>query len=110
MKPLVSAITIGIALAYPVFSYTTVDYIEGAVVTNKERISESDGTSRYLVWTENETFKVEDSWLFLRFRSSDDYGRIANGSVCNLKVNGWRVGFFSAYRNILEADCSAPSN
>lgn len=92
-------------LLTPIIHFSTFDTVT-AVVTEKERVSDSSGNSIYLVWTENETFQVADSWLAMRFYASDDYGKIADGATCTFKVNWFRFGLTSSYRNILNADCS----
>ena len=77
-------------------------------VTKTDRITETSGsgkdltvTSKYLVFTENETFENTDSWLFWKFNSSDFNGKFVAGSTYKVKVAGWRIPFFSSYRNIV---------
>jgi hypothetical protein len=70
-------------------------------VTGKENVV-SAKDSRYLVFTDSETFQVDDSFLFWRFNSSDIYGQIREGQEYSCRVAGWRVPFLSMYRNILE--------
>jgi hypothetical protein len=81
-------------------------------VTDKDRITtrDSDGNqdSKYLIFTETETFENTDSLFAWKFDSSDVYGRIQEGDICRFRVNGWRNQFFSSYRNILEAHCEKP--
>ena len=68
-------------------------------VTGKERV---DG--QYLVYTDEETFKIEDSLIFGRFDSSDVYGMLKKGKRYRIKVFGIRSGFLSSYRNIVEVE------
>lgn len=77
-----------------------------AVVTDKERIARGN-SSKYLIFTDRETFENTDSLLAGKFDSSDIYGRIQPGQVCNFRVVGWRIPFLSTYRNILSAECGA---
>lgn len=56
---------------------------------------------KYLVFSENETFKNVDSWLDFKFNSSDFYGKIKVGKTYTSKVRGIRITLFSAYRNII---------
>lgn len=84
--------------------------VRGVVVTDKERVttSNSDGkvSSKYLIFTDEETFENVDSILAMKFNSSDVYGRIKRGQTCDFRVVGYRMPIFSAYRNILEAECT----
>lgn len=89
----------------PVGHFYTMETISGVVITEKERVSTKDG-SRFMIWTENETFENTDSWLALKFNSADIYGQITVGATCDLTVNWWRVPFMSWNRNILSATCS----
>lgn len=87
----------------PYSAYGTVETIE-TTIQSKERIN--DGfTSKYLIFTEKEVFQNSDTWAFLKFNSSDVYGKLKEGATCQLKVNGFRVPFFSMYRNIISATC-----
>lgn len=73
------------------------------VVIDKERVCDRDDC-QYLVYTEDGTFKITDTWGILtpsaRFNSSDVYGRIKEGPA-TLDVIGWRIGFFSEYPIII---------
>ena len=84
---------------------------ETVVVTvkDKERIVEtgtdSDGypavSSKYLIFTDKETFENTDSVLKMKFNSSDVYGALDRGSTYECEVYGWRIPAFSQYRNIV---------
>lgn len=69
-------------------------------VVKTERVSNKE-SSRYLIFTENETFENTDSWMFLKFDSSDLYGQLKTDSTYNVKVAGWRIKMLSSYRNII---------
>ena len=72
-------------------------------VKDKERVVDRDGQgSRYLIWSDDETFENVDSLIKGKFNSSDLYGELEVGKTYNCKVYGWRNGFFSWYRNIIE--------
>lgn len=75
-------------------------------VVRSERVVDADGNSaRYLVYTPNETFEDTDELLaFGKTNSSDLYGRLTAGQTYTCKVAGWRVHFFSLYRNIINCD------
>ena len=88
--------------------YSTLETVS-AVVQDKERITTGSGKdmeSKYLIFTDTETFENTDSWLALKFNSSDVYGHIQKGQACDFQVTGFRIPFFSSYRNILSASCS----
>lgn len=78
-------------------------------VTKTDRIVETSGSgedlsvsSKYLVYTTNETFQNTDSWLFGKFNSSDFQGKFLPNTTYKVKVVGWRLPFFSTYRNIVK--------
>ncbi|MBB76556.1 MAG: hypothetical protein CMJ75_18785 [Planctomycetaceae bacterium] len=76
-------------------------------VTEKERITTGSGesiTSKYLVFTETETFENTDVLILGKFDSSDVQGSIQPGETYRLRVYGWRVPFLSWYRNIIEGN------
>lgn len=90
------------------YNFGTRDTVIDAVVTDKERIVSGSGdtmSSTYLVFTEGEVFENTDSFWALKFNSSDVQGQIGVGETCDFDVYGWRVPFFSWYRNILEVNC-----
>ena len=93
-----------------VIHFATMDEVS-ATVTGKERVVSGSGesvSSKYLVFTDGETFKNTDSWLALKFSSSDLHGSLKDGDECQMRVTGLRIPFLSAYRNILEASCQTP--
>lgn len=96
-------------LAQPVVFFATKTEVAGVTVTGKERVTtnsaNSQMTSKYLVFTDLEVFENTDSWLALKFNSSDVYGQMINGRVCDFTVTGFRVPFLSMYRNIVKAEC-----
>lgn len=72
-------------------------------VTDKERVcSVTDGNSscQYLIFTQAGTFKLTDSIIYGKFRSSDVYGVIMRDSCYRFSVHGWRLPAFSSYPNI----------
>lgn len=78
-------------------------------VTGTERITETSGkgkdltvTSKYLVFTENETFENTDEIFMGKWNSSDFQGKFAKDSTYKVKVIGWRIPITSTYRNIVE--------
>lgn len=81
--------------------YRSTQQIETIHVKSKERIAE-DKSGRYLIYTDNETFENTDSWAYGKFNSSDMYGNIYGDKNYSCKVAGWRVPFWSSYRNLIE--------
>ena len=96
---------VGALITLNIIVNTTVSY-EKFTVTGKERVT-SDGSSKYLVYTNTTTFEVVDTWIHWRFDSSDFYGKIVVGKTYQAKVQGWRVPFFSMYQNIITLDESS---
>lgn len=85
--------------------FATLDTVHDVTITDKERVTKGD-ESYYLVFTDKEVFKNEDSLWAFKFRSSDLQGSLMPGDTCDLEVTGFRIGFFSSYRNILSATCN----
>lgn len=74
-----------------------------ATVTDKERVCEttdSGSECKYLIFTDEGTFRVEDSLLIGRFDSSDVYGRFREDRTYRFEVYGWRIPFASSYPNV----------
>lgn len=89
------------------FQYGTADHVTFEVLKT-ERIVESHSddkgshvTSKYLVFTDGETFENTDTMFYWKWNSSDLYGRLEPGRSYRAKVYGWRVPMFSWYRNIV---------
>ena len=82
------------------YQHGTVDHVD-ITVKRLERVhSESGGY--YLVFTKGgEVFGNKDALFHLKFDSSDIQGRLSEGESYRAKVYGWRVPFFSMYRNIV---------
>jgi hypothetical protein len=103
----IGVLLVGI-IGYNVAWFGTGEEIE-ITVTDKERIVESSGSgedqsveSKYLVFTEDETFENTDVTLLGKWNSSDVQGQLRVDRTYRVKVYGWRIGFFSMYRNITE--------
>jgi hypothetical protein len=74
-----------------------------AKVEKTERIN-SGKTSKYLIFTDKEVLEDTDNWLFLKFNSSDIYGKIKEGKTYKFSVAGLRMPMLSRYRNIKRAE------
>lgn len=85
----------------PYYQYGTVETVT-VTVKSKERVNSRE-SSKYLVFAEGETFQNTDTIWHGKWSSSDLYGSLNEGTKYRLRVYGWRIPFFSAYRNILEA-------
>jgi len=69
-------------------------------VASKERVQDKD-SSKYLVFTEKEVFENTDALFRLKFDSSDLYAKLNEGGKYTCDVYGWRISFFSMYRNLV---------
>ena len=88
------------------FPYWTADTAT-FTVTDKERIVTGSGgsvSSKYLVFTESETFENSDCLVRFKFGSSDLQGHLKEGQTYTAKVYGWRAPFLSMYRNIVSVE------
>jgi hypothetical protein len=87
------------------FFYISTEEDVSFIVVDKERVTEKE-TSKYLIFTENETFENVDSLFYLKYNSSDLYGKIIIGNKYCAKVVGYRYPLLSLYRNIVKInDC-----
>lgn len=50
-----------------------------------------------------EVFQNRDAKWWLKFNSADIQARLQEGKTYRMTVTGWRVGFFSWFRNIVSA-------
>ena len=90
------------------FGYPTAYYLSSKTIvitiTDKERVTTGSGesiSSKFIVYGKDEVFENTDSWLFLKFSSSDIQNSLKVNKSYKVKVAGWRIPFFSMYRNIL---------
>lgn len=93
-----------ILMAYPVAYKMSAETIK-ITVTGKERITTGSGeniTNKFIIYTETEVFENTDSWLFFKFNSADYQSNLKVGETYMVKVVGWRIPFFSKYRNIID--------
>lgn len=96
---LAAVILFGYAGAY----YSSSETVE-ITITDKERITTGSGeniSSKFIVYGEDEVFENTDSWLYLKFSSSDVQNELTVGETYTVKVAGWRVPFLSWYRNVV---------
>ena len=70
---------------------------------SEKSVKKYDDDDKYLVFTEEgEVFQVTDEFLLFHFNASDVYGQLKDGKTYTVIVCGWRIPFFSTYRNIIE--------
>lgn len=93
------------------YQYGTQDQVT-FTVTDKERITTGSGEnmrSKYIVSTKDQNGKIEvfentDAWLQGKFNSSDVQAELEIGKTYDADVYGWRLPFFSTYRNIVDVE------
>lgn len=93
-------IFVGLSVAYQYGTIANTTF----VVNDKDRVSYGSGDDlrhKYLIYTNTETFENTDALFHGKFNSSDIYGKIKIGKKYDAVVYGWRLPFFSAYRNII---------
>ena len=49
-------------------------------------------------------YKVSDEWLLGNFRSRDLWGSLEVGETYKFETYGYRIGIFSGYPNVVEAE------
>lgn len=80
----------------------------GTAETVNVKISKSERVNdTYMIFTATEVFKNTDTWWYMKFNSSDVYNKAVPGMTCEMKVNGFRVPFFSMYRNVISVKSCA---
>ena len=100
------------SLAGGYFISQNVEHIQIKVVSKERlmKVSSSEGNTKTsfenFVYTDTETFKVEDNLWHWHFRSGTVYAKIRVGATCNVTAVGYRWGFLSMYQNIIEARCN----
>jgi len=103
---LVAGCFFAIAIGLDILVVTHTEYLS-ATVTDKQVVV-SDNNSKYLIFTTNEVFENCDSYFFAKFDSSDFENRIEKNKTYRFRVSGYRIPFFSMYRNIIEVKEEKP--
>jgi len=95
------ALLVLLIAAIPLYhSYKQSETVQ-VTVCGKEAVPTGQSGHEYRVYTSDGTFKVTDHVINgRRFDSADTYGRIQPNKVYDLKVYGWRIPFFSQFKNI----------
>lgn len=96
---------IAILIAIPCYKsyYSPKTYT--ATVTDKN-IKNYSSSSKFLVFTktngETRVFSMEDTIMYGRWNTADDYAEIEVGETYTFKVIGWRIPFISEFENIVD--------
>lgn len=89
----------------PTIAYNTDTYIT-KTVKKSERVQGRDANSgaKYLIFTEDEVLENTDTVWYWKYNSSDIYSLIEPGKTYKFRVYGFRIYFFSWYRNIISVE------
>lgn len=99
-----ASIIIAVIVFLGTMQMSTTGSATDCLVTDKDRVSNSDGASEMRVYTENcGVFVVGDNFLIGNFRSADLYGGIKIGSTYDFETRGVRIPLMSAFPNIVKA-------
>src|SRR3990167_9804398 len=83
----------------PIIAYSTDKWVEDIIVKTERVNYEND--SKYLIFGEKEVYENTDSLWYWKWNSSDFYKDLKVGQKYQLRVYGFRFGFFSWYKNII---------
>lgn len=103
-----TASILSLFLCYIYFYTTSVETLD-IVIQDKEVVTKSSRNSidsKYLIFTKDEVFENEDSFIFGKFNSSDFQNQLELNKKYKVEVVGWRVPLLSMYRNIIEINRS----
>lgn len=83
-------------------------------VQSKERLmsisTTDEGKSKTsyqnFVYSDDETYVVQDSFWNWHFRAATVYAKIPDKGICEVTLSGVRWGFLSMYQNIIVANCN----
>jgi len=96
---LVIAMFLGMVAFSAVKNYHVSTYT--ITVQDKERVCENKHECSYLIFTDKGVFENTDTIWHLKWDSSDFYNDLHVGKVYEVEAVGWRVPFFSMYKNII---------
>ncbi|MBS3090283.1 DUF1523 domain-containing protein [Candidatus Pacearchaeota archaeon] len=102
LKNILAGATIagGLALAVATFNLPHLCRETVTATVKDKEVKRYKDKDKYLIFTDKGVFEDTDSWVELKFNSSDLYGKLERGKSYNLGVYGWRIPFLSKYRNI----------
>lgn len=97
------------------FSISSALHLEAATINviTKERLqsigTNSEGkvssTQEFWVYTDQDSYRVQDSLLQWHFYSGKVYAQVKEGATCDVTLQGYRIGFLSMMQNIIEVEC-----
>lgn len=93
-------VILGALLCKPIVAYTTKDTLT-VKIEDKDRECNKNNECRYVIYTDLEVFENRDSVWFLKWNSSDVYNDMKKDGTYEITVTGFRIPFFSSYRNIV---------
>jgi hypothetical protein len=73
--------------------------------TVKVKIAKTERVDKkYLIYTENGVYENTDTFCYMKFNSSDLYGKLSTkvGKEVTVKVTGLRIPILSMYKNIVQ--------
>lgn len=98
------AIFAAIVIGFVVKAYYSEDTHTACVVSEKDRVSKSEGGSEMRVYTDNcGTFVVADGVIKTDFNSADRYAKIKVGKTYDITSYGFRFGLTSSFPHIIDA-------
>lgn len=74
---------------------------EKTIVVNSKEYAHNGDHGQYLVFTDEETYKIEDNFWHGQWRSADLYGKIKEGKTYRIKTSG---AFLSPFETIYEIE------
>lgn len=83
---------------FPVMGYLNKE--ELTVTVDDKWIKVDKNSSIYLVSTDKGVYKISDLLFIGKFNSSDIYSHLEIGKTYNIITTGYRIPFFSWYKNI----------
>lgn len=104
MFAVLGLLVVGLIVAYPIALVQSREEVTITVEDRERGSGTGENKTATLVFTDSETFEVADSVWAWHFRSADTYRGLKRGETYTCTVQGWRIGFLSSYRNIIECD------
>ncbi len=101
IKSIVSTLFVLYILGAPVGCNLALRATESTTTVQVEK-AERIETGRYLVYTDQGTFSIANSWTYFRFDGSDVYGALEAGETYEITSYWFRVPFFNWYENIID--------
>ena len=114
LQRLLVIVVLSIIVASIIFSFMAAGNRETDIikVVSKERlmkVTTDNGTTstEYVnyVYSDKEVYVVSDSIWTFHFTSGTVYAKIQPNKTCAIATLGYRIGFLSSFKNIVEAKC-----